>query len=187
MRWSNEELKNLGFGFKSGSTNRKYKTILDENNLILVDKEQLSDDIKGSFKDGEYNTYKTTQEIILYRVYGVPPSGNGGAKQFGAFATTEFAESRIDVKMRLSLDPRWKNALYIEEKIVVPIGQILNVGIVGPITLLSGTIIEGGADQVLLPKDWSEDWIIGYRFVTSEPLMDYPTYSSEKPSEIRNK
>lgn len=53
----------------------------------------------------------------------------------GAFATTEFAESRIDVKMRLALNPQWKNALYVEEKIVVPKDVVINVGVVAPVKL----------------------------------------------------
>ena len=168
MRWTFEELRQLGFGFVSGSTNQKFKTILDENNIKKIEKQHLPEGIANSFKNGEYNTYITTNEIVLYRVYGLTPSGQAGAKQFGAFATTEFAESRIDVKMRLALNPQWKNALYIEE-------------------LLSSTILEGGADQVLLPENWSEKWVVGYRFVTSEPLMDYPEYTTEKPNEIRLK
>ena len=187
MHWTFEELKQLGFGFVSGSTNQKFKTILDDNNIKKIEKQDLEKGVADSFKNGEYNTYITTNDIVLYRVYGLTPTGKAGAKQLGAYATTEFAESRIDVKMRLALDPQWKNALYIEEKIVVPKDIVLNIGIVAPVKLLSGTILEGGADQVLLPKDWSEDWVVGYRFVTSEPLMDYPDYTTEKPSEIRKK
>lgn len=82
--------------------------------------------------------------------------------------------------MRLALNPQWKNALYIEEKIVVPKNVILNIGIVAPVKLLSGTILEGGADQVLLLENWSEKWVVGYRFVTSEALMDYSKYTTEK-------
>lgn len=180
-----KELIKLGLFFKSGDTNQKYKTVLDDTNTRLVDKETLPLNIIESFKNKEYNTYEVIEDIVLYRVYGVPPSGKGGARQRGSFATTEFAESRIDVKLRLSLDPQWKNALYIEEKIVVPKGTIINVGVVGQVTLLSGTILEGGADQIILPKDWPEDWVVGYRFVTSEPLMEYPEYSVDKPDEIR--
>lgn len=186
MHWTFEELRQLGFGFVSGSTNQKFKTILD-NNIKKIEKQNLPESIISSFKSREYNTYITLDEIVLYRVYGLTPSGQAGAKQLGAFATTEFAESRIDVKMRLALNPQWKNALYIEEKIIVPKDVVLKIGIVAPVKLLSGTILEGGADQVLLPENWSEEWVVGYRFVTSEPLMDYPEYNTEKPSEIRLK
>lgn len=156
MRWTLEELKSLGLGFESGSSNRKYKTILDSNNTIEIEKQPLGDNIVKSFKDGQYRTCITTDEIVLYRVYGLAPSGNAGAQQLGAFATTEFAESRIDVKIRLALNPQWKNALYIEEKIIVPKGVGINIGVVAPVKLLSGTILESGADQILLPKDWPE-------------------------------
>ena len=187
MRWSFDELKELGFGFVSGSTNQKYKTLLDNKNIKRIKRQPLPENIVSSFKDGIYDTYITIDDIVLYRVYGLTPSGKAGAKQLGAFATTEFAESRIDVKMRLALNPQWKNALYIEEKIVVPKGIILNIGVVAPVKLLSGTILDGGADQVLLPENWSEEWVVGYRFVTSEPLMSCPEYSKEKPNEIRLK
>lgn len=185
MYWTFEELRQLGFGFVSGSTNQKFKTILDENNIKKIKKQHLPEGIANSFKNGEYNTYITTNEIVLYRVYGLTPSGQAGAKQFGAFATTEFAEFRIDVKMRLALNTQWKNALYIEEKIIVPKNVILNIGIVVPVKLLSGIILEGGADQVLLPENWSEEWVVGYRFVTLEPVMDYSEYATKKSNEIR--
>ena len=185
MRWSWDEFKKLGYGFKSSQTNQKYKTVLNELNVIETEKQELPETIIKSFKNEEYKSYLTIDDIILYRVYGLTPSGTAGAKQFGAFATTEFAESRIDVKLRLALDPQWKNALYIEEKIIVPKGVVLNIGIVAPVKLLSGTILPGGAEQVLLPQDWNENWVVGYRYVTSEPLMEYPKYSSEKINEIR--
>ncbi len=185
MKWSYEELVKLGLNFKSGSTNQKFKTIISDKNTTEIGKQILPEDIVNSFKNREYKTLVTLDDIILYRVYGLTPSGKAGAKQNGSFATTEFAESRIDIKLRLALDPQWKNALYIEEKIKVPKNVIINVGVVGSVKMLSGTILEGGADQIILPKNWPESWVIGYRFVTSEPLMDYPEYTVEKPDEIR--
>lgn len=185
MQWNLDELKYLGLGFNSGSSNQKYKTILDSNNTIEIEQQPLDDDIVKNFKDGQYRTCITTNEIVLYRVYGLAPSGKDGAKQFGVYATTEFAESRIDVKLRLALNPKWKNALYIEEKIIVPKGVIINIGIVAPVKTLSGTVLEGGADQILLPTDWPEKWVVGYRYVTSKPLMCYPDYFTSKPCGIR--
>ena len=185
MQWSWDEFKKIGYGFKSGQTNQKYKTVLNRLNVIETEKQELPETIIKSFKNEEYKSYITIDDIILYRVYGLTPSGTAGAKQLGSFATTEFAESRIDVKLRLALDPQWKNALYIEEKIMVPKGIVLNIGIVAPVKLLSGTILPGGAEQVLLPQDWNENWVVGYRYVTSAPLMEYPTYSSEKINEVR--
>lgn len=185
MKWSYDELVKLGLNFKSGSTNQKFKTIISDNNTKEINKQILPEDIVNSFKNSEYKTLVTLGDIILYRVYGLAPSGKAGAKQNGSFATTEFAESRIDVKLRLALDPQWKNALYIEEKIKVPKGVVINKGVVGPVKILSGTILEGGADQIILPKNWPESWVVGYRFVTSKPLLAYPEYTVENPDKTR--
>lgn len=125
--------------------------------------------------------------MVLYRVYGRRYEEDKGAAAIGAFATTEFAESRIDVKIRLALDPAWHNAKLVEEKIVVPVGVTLHVGQVSPVRLKTGTILKGGADQVLLPMNWSKEWIAGYREVTSKPLLEYPIYSTVEPKCYKEK
>ena len=53
MRWTLEELKSLGLGFKPGSTNREYRTILDSKNTNEIEQEPLDDSIVQSFKDGK--------------------------------------------------------------------------------------------------------------------------------------
>lgn len=68
-----------------------------------------------------------------------------------------------------------------------PIGITLNVGVVAPVHLKTGTILEGGADQVLLPLNWSKEWIVGYREVTSKPLFEYPDYCEMEPKCYRNR
>ena len=179
-------LKKEGLGFVSGSTNQKYKTDLTDK-LIEIPLANLPDSIVSSFKNREYKTFKTIKEVVLYRVYGRRYKDDEGAAALGAFATTEFAESRIDVKIRLALDPSWHNAKLVEEKIVVPIGEILNVGQVASVRLSTGTILEGGADQVLLPQNWSKEWIVGYREVTSKPLQEYPQYYATEPKCYKEK
>ena len=174
-------LKNEGFGFISGSTNQKYKTDLSDK-LVEIPLELIDNpEIVKSFKNGKYKTYRTIKEVVLYRVYGRRYIEDRGALSIGAFATTEFAESRIDVKIRLALDPAWHNAKLVEAKIVVPIGITLNIGVVAPVHLKTGTILEGGADQVLLPFNWSKEWIVGYREVASKPLLEYPNYCKMEP------
>lgn len=42
---------------------------------------------------------------------------NNGAKLNGAFASTEFAESIIDAKVRLALNPEWMNKKSIKLKL----------------------------------------------------------------------
>lgn len=96
-------IEKIGYGFKSGKTNQRYKTVLNESNVNEIGKQELPEDIVKSFKNGEYKSYITNDDIILYRVYGLTPSGTAGAKQLGSFATTEFAESRITVFWALFL------------------------------------------------------------------------------------
>ena len=68
MRWSWDEFKKIGYGFKSGQTNQKYKTVLNELNVIETEKQELSETIIKSFKNEEYKSYITIDDIILYSV-----------------------------------------------------------------------------------------------------------------------
>lgn len=179
-------LKQEELGFVSSSTNQKYKTELTDK-LVEIPLVALPDDIAASFKESKYKTYKTVKEVVLYRVYGRRYKDDKGSSAYGPFATTEFAESRIDVKIRLALNPAWHNAKLVEEKIVVPVGVILHIGKVAPVRLKTGTVLEGGADQVLLPLDWNKKWVVGYREVTSKPLMEYPQYYKTEPKCYRDK
>ena len=68
MQWSWDELKKIGYGFKSGQTNQKYKTVLNELNVIETEKRELPETIIKSFKNEEYKSYITIDDIILYSV-----------------------------------------------------------------------------------------------------------------------
>ena len=181
-----KELIEEGLGFESGSTNQKYKTDLT-GKVRKIKKDTLPVEVVSNFLNGEYKTYLTTDKIVLYRTYGRGYSRNKGAGWNGGYASTEFAESRIDVKIRLALKPEWLNTRLVEEKILVPVGTKINVGLVAPVTLNTGTILTGGAEQVLLPRNWPKKWIIGYREVTSKPLMSYPEFYLEPPKDNREK
>lgn len=41
--------------------------------------------------------------------------------------------------------------------------------------------------KLLLPNDWSEDWIVGYRRITSRQLQFEPVYVNDKPSKYNKK
>ena len=173
--------------YQSGTFSVKYKTILT-GKLKQIEKQILPDWLKSSFLNENYYTCETLEDLILYRVFGQysmrindntygPPKG---AKSLGGFASTEFAESLIDAKIRLALDPSWLSTKAYEEKIRLPRGTIINVGTVAPVELKTGTVLEGGADQILLPQNWSEDWIIGYRRVTQHQLISPPCFPLKK-------
>ena len=166
---------------------QKYKTDLSDK-LEEISLEPIYYlEIVKNFKNGIYKTYRTIKRVELYRVYGCRYKEGRGALLIGAFATTEFAESRIDVKIRLALDPAWHNAKLVEAKIVVPIGITLNVGVIAPVCLKTGTLLEGEADQILLQFNWGKEWIVGYREVTSKPLLEYPDYCEMAPKCYRDR
>lgn len=173
--------------YKPGEFNSRYKTKL-EGNIVKTKKEEIKNEvILNSFKDKFYETFITTNNLILYRVYGRFKRKNNdkifGAKLNGAFATTEFAESIYDVKMRLALDQIWGNPKMFEAKILVPKGTNINIGLVAPVTSKSGTVFTGGADQILLPFDWSVDWVIGYRQVYMRQLQQEPLFIQGIPKD----
>ncbi len=110
-----------------------------------INKQALPDWIVESFEGGNYKTVMTQEDIIVYRVFG------GKASSTGAFVTTVPACNLINAKIDAALLPEWKNFKEFETIIKIPKGTILNIGKVAPQTTISGTILEGGADQYLMP------------------------------------
>lgn len=169
--------------YPSGTFAGKYKTQL-KGKLKRADQVSYNAEITSSFRDGEYRSYITVEPLTLYRVFGKYGEPNSielakGSSLKGAFASTEFAESTIDAKMRLALDPAWFNTKMYEVKLVVPAGVKISVGIVAEVRLKTGTILPGGADQVLLPFGWPDGWIVGYRRIIGRQLQSVPCYSPE--------
>lgn len=60
----------------------------------------------------------------------------------------------------------------------------ISVGIVASVTLENGTVLPGGAEQILLPKDWPEEWVQGYRRITARQLQSPPRYRAQKPDTV---
>lgn len=60
--------------------------------------------------------------------------------------------------------PEWKNTPQYEAEIVVPKGTTLQVGKVASQVTKGGTVLSGGADQILLPQGWDDaTWIKNVR------------------------
>jgi len=173
--------------YPPGSFNAKYKTVLEGNVEECKQNTELPEWLISSFANKVYHTYVTKVPLYFYRVFGQIAASNHpsatikGARSLGAFATTEFAESRCDAKLRLALKPQWLNTQMYEEKILLPANQTITVGIVASVPLLNGELLPGGAEQIILPKDWSEKWIVGYRRVTGRQLQVAPKYNYGKP------
>lgn len=178
--------------YQSGQFSAMYKTDLTGKLKKIELDHSLSQNDINSFKDGYYNTYITQEPIVLYRIYGQYQKNSQveagkyprGARLQGRYVSTEFAESVIDAKMRLALDPGWLNTKMFEAKLLVPKGIRLSMGIVGSVTLNTGTVLPGGADQLLLPAQWPIEWVQGYRRVTARQLQTQPHYWPDKPGEI---
>ncbi|MGF6090788.1 RHS repeat-associated core domain-containing protein, partial [Pseudomonas sp. 18173] len=124
-------------------------------------KAKLPSWVAESFHNGEYKTIVTTKDIYAYRVFG------GNAKAGGGFVSTTPASSRIQAKLDAALLLEWKNTRQFEAKILIPKGTTLNVGAVAPQITKSGTVFKGGADQMLMPQNWPESWIVGVRSISA--------------------
>lgn len=177
--------------YPSGAFSERYKTIITDSVLEIDRDNTLTMEQKESFQNCEYKTYEIIKPVILYRLYGryrkKPDDYSDqafGARLGGRYVSTEFAESVIDVKLRLALHPKWANTKMYEAKLLIPPGEIISFGIVAPVKLSTGTVLPGGAEQVLLRSDWPKEWIQGYRRITGRQLQTLPTYWPEEPQEI---
>ena len=124
-----------------------------------IDKAELPDWIRDSFKDGEYKTVLTTEDVTLYRVFG------GNAKIDGSFVGTSPALNKIQAKIDAALLPEWKNTRQFEATLKIPKGTILQIGKVEKQIMKSGAVLEGGVDQILLPHGYPVSWITDVRFL----------------------
>lgn len=175
--------------YKSGEFNSKYKTDL-KGKLKRKNKQILPDSVAETFLNSYYETCETLEDIILYRVFGKYIGKNTGkeygAEILGAYATTEFAESMIDVKIRLALLPEWRNTKMYEVKFCLPKGSVINIGIAAPQPPDKKTFA-GGAEQIILPKVSRKEmdkWVIGYRRIGARQLTKIPTYPFNSVDEV---
>ena len=132
--------------------------------IVRVNLNAITDmDDLNSFLNQSYESYITTAPLILYRAFGAVKKDSGkiaGAWASGRFISTEFAESMIDVKNRLALAPEWFDTKMYEEKLLVPTGTEFYLGIVAPVIMKSGTILSGGAQQILLTERCKKEWVL---------------------------
>ncbi|SHO58962.1 hypothetical protein [Vibrio quintilis] len=138
----------------------KYSTEIDDKVTVVQKDDGIPDWIQESFLDSNYRTVVTNQDITVYRVFG------GNAKVQGAFVSTNPALNKIQAKIDAALLPEWKNTREFEAEIHVPKGTELNIGKVAPQTIDStGTVLDGSSDQLLMPQNWSKEWIQNIRNV----------------------
>ena len=135
-----------------------YSTKIDSK-VTVVEKQELPSWLIDTYKDGQYRTVVTNEEITVYRVFGY------NAEAGGAFATSNPAINRVQTKVDSAILPEWKNTLRYEAEIVIPKGTTLNIGRVGEQYTMSGAKLAGDADQFLLPQNWDLNWIKSIRTI----------------------
>lgn len=173
--------------YDAGEFNKQYKTDVWSKVKILPFVEIEDDETRKSFLHSEYKLVEALESIVLYRTFG--RYGGKGSRAGGAYATTEFAESIIDVKIRLALLPEWRNTKMYEAKFIVPKGERFFIGIAAPQVTKSGEVLQGGAEQIFIPraiKNWNT-WVLGYRRITSRQLDAPPEYPLSAVNEEVNK
>lgn len=136
-----------------------YSTKIDAK-VSVVNKQDLPNWLVETYKDGNYRTVMTNEDITVYRSFGY------NAEAGGAFATSNPALNRVQTKIDCAILPEWKNSLRYEAEIIVPKGTILNIGRVEEQFTMSGAKLAGGADQILLPQNWDLNWINRIREVS---------------------
>ena len=144
---------------KSGTSSYgAYSTKIDPK-VTVVEKQELPSWLIDTYKDGQYRTVVTNEEITVYRAFG------DNAEAGGAFATSNPAINRVQTKVDSAILPEWKNTLRYEAEIVIPKGTTLNIGHVGEQYTMSGARLAGDADQFLLPQNWDLNWIKSIRTI----------------------
>ncbi len=130
-----------------------------------IEKQNLPENVAETFTDGAYRTVVAEEDILLFRVFG------GTADMGGGFFTTDEFISERDARQGSALLPEWGNTCQYQVAVLVPKGTVLNIGTTAPQTASDGKVYAGGADQILMPKNWLEEhpeWIIESIYIGEE-------------------
>src|SRR5699024_6945974 len=113
-------------------------------------------DMFGNELSEEKRNQSLTESLFILGVSGMGMYADRLIDKNAVYGGT----TTISVKIDLALKPEWKNTRIHEVKIKIPDGEILNVGKVVPQTIdKTGTVLSGGGDQILMPRDWPSEWI----------------------------
>jgi hypothetical protein len=158
---------------KSVSIPEKYQVaILDK--VKVVEKEKLPTRIQSSFTDSYYYTAETLEDITAFRRFG--GTGDEQAKLLGGYVSTETILSRRE----LAILPKW-NTMQFEAELIIVKGTKVNLGKVAP----QGKYL-GGADQVLLPLEYPENWIKSVKDLKTGKIYNLEEFKKAFPNLIHN-
>ena len=148
-----------------------------DNSLVLTDKEKLPDSIASTFKTSNYETVVTREPVTLYRKFG---GSESQAKLDGGYATTTANASRNET----AVYKKW-SATQFEAQIEIPKDTKLNVGFVAEQPPLSNAPkYDGGADQILLPRNYPVEWIKSVRDGKTGKVYTYDEFKREFPEQV---
>ncbi|POE05618.1 hypothetical protein BV921_23070, partial [Pectobacterium odoriferum] len=148
-----------------------------DNSLIITDKEYLPESIISTFKSGKYETVITREPVTLFRKFG---GSDEQAKLDGGYATTVSNASRNET----AVYKKWSTTQF-EAQIEIPKNTKLNIGAVGEQPPLStNPKYTGGADQILLPRNYSTDWIKSVRDGKTGNIYTYDEFKAKFPDQV---
>lgn len=139
--------RTAAFGGACGAPRQKNlpKELLGKVQMIPT--HSLVESERQTFLNGSYATVVTTEEIVLYRVFGRK------AGKIGRFLTTQRPVDRLYSKTTLALDAQWMNSRTAYCEVRIPMGTVLNVGYANAQYTASGNLLSGGAAQILLSAE----------------------------------
>ncbi|MBT9185306.1 hypothetical protein ILP31_14565, partial [Pectobacterium punjabense] len=151
-----------------------------DSKVTLTQKDSLPGDIKKSFKDGNYQTVITNEPVLVYRKFG---GGSGQAKLDGGYATTEKNVGRNET----AVYKKWSTSQF-EAQIKIPENTKINIGTVGEQRPGSEKPkYDGGADQVLMPRNYPSEWIKSVRDGKTGKVYTYDEFRKAFPEQVTNR
>jgi filamentous hemagglutinin len=128
--------------------------------------------LKKSFLDNYYYTAETLEDFRVFRRFGGGPSQ---AKLFGGFSSTEAVLNRSE----LAILKKW-STMQFEAELQIERGAKLNLG-----RIASQSVYSGGADQVLLPLGYPENWIKSIKDLKTGIIYSLEDFKITFPDQIK--
>ncbi|MGM3184500.1 DUF6862 domain-containing protein [Dickeya oryzae] len=151
-----------------------------DSKVTLTQKDSLPDAVTASFKDGNYQTVITNEPVLVYRKFG---GGSDQAKLDGGYATTEQNAGRNET----AVYKKWSTSQF-EAQIEIPENTKINIGVVGEQKPGSEKPkYDGGADQILMPRNYPSEWIKSVRDGKTGKVYTYDEFRKSFPDQVTNK
>ena len=152
----------------------KYRVSIFDKVKILTKNESLPDKVVKSFMDGYYYTAEIIEEVRVYRRFG--GDAKLQAKLFGGFSSTEALLNRNN----LAILKKWSN-MQFEAELIIEKGTKVDLGKIAPQSIYSG-----GADQILMPRNYPENWVKNIKDLKTGKTYSLEEFKRIFPDKIYN-